>query len=305
MVPETRDEIINNLIETVWNNVQDEEFYIRRDVFKNLKKTIRKSLYQNDKIPQDLLLAKDKNNTHLPYPLLPPVSHTQTSGQNHPYSDADFDHLKSSNIWRVKGRFERHFVQPLPYPLAVICSTPPFLPPTPRIASRTTCIQTLILTTWRHLILWRYSQLRGAPKGSLLGKFRRWLTHIKKKHPQETSAISDSVEVILNSLTFQFMDNRYQNIESTDSFLMFKDFRDDKVLVFSQELSDLINRHALPEPLPRSVLRYSFEQSSFAGQNHLFSEADLNHLRSSNSMEMFPTEELQKEVFWGNSEDGR
>ncbi|TWW76504.1 hypothetical protein D4764_13G0011660 [Takifugu flavidus] len=60
----------------------------------------------------------------------------------------------------------------------------------------------------------RYSQLRGAPKGSLLGKFRRWLTHIKKKHPQETSAISDSVEVILNSLTFQFMDNRCSQLRS-------------------------------------------------------------------------------------------
>ncbi|TWW56172.1 hypothetical protein D4764_08G0001590 [Takifugu flavidus] len=46
MVPETRDEIINNLIETVWKYVQDEEFYIRRDVFKNIKKTFRKSLYK-------------------------------------------------------------------------------------------------------------------------------------------------------------------------------------------------------------------------------------------------------------------
>lgn len=107
---------------------------------------------------------------------------------------------------------------------------------------------------------------------SLLSKYfakvclMRTLTHLKKKHSQETSALGDSVESILNSLTSQLMEyNRDQKTESEDSFLlMFKDLHDDKVLVFSQELSDLIYRHALPEPLPRSLLRSSFEQNSFA-----------------------------------------
>lgn len=93
----------------------------------------------------------------------------------------------------------------------------------------------------------------------------RMLNHLKKKYSKETSTISDSVDIILISFTSQLMDNRYRNIENEDSFLlMFKDLHDDKVLVFSQQLSDLIYRHVLPEPLPRSVLRSSFEQSSFA-----------------------------------------
>eukprot|EP00066_Takifugu_rubripes_P016000 XP_011605266.1 PREDICTED: uncharacterized protein LOC105416889 [Takifugu rubripes] len=111
MVPETRDEIINNLIETVWNNIQDEEFYIRRDVFKNLKKTIRKSLYQNVVLHR----VKGRFERHvvqpLPYPLAvicsTPPSHTQNREQNQLYSNADFDHLAPSNSMEIRSFLEK------------------------------------------------------------------------------------------------------------------------------------------------------------------------------------------------------
>lgn len=55
MVPETRDEIIENLTQTIWNIVQDEQFYIHAEVFKNIEKKIGKSLYKNMSSPENVL----------------------------------------------------------------------------------------------------------------------------------------------------------------------------------------------------------------------------------------------------------
>ena len=96
----------------------------------------------------------------------------------------------------------------------------------------------------------------------------RILDHLKKKHSQETTAINQSAEMILSSLTSQFADGKSPNVDTEDSFLlMFRHLRGDKVLVFGQELSKLIYRHGLAEPLPRSVLGTSLEKSSFAHQS--------------------------------------
>ncbi|CAG06637.1 unnamed protein product [Tetraodon nigroviridis] len=55
MVPETRDELIDSLTETVWSNVQEEQFYIHAEVFKNIQKEIRRSLYKNLSSPENVL----------------------------------------------------------------------------------------------------------------------------------------------------------------------------------------------------------------------------------------------------------
>ena len=93
----------------------------------------------------------------------------------------------------------------------------------------------------------------------------RILDHLKKKHSQETTAINQSAEMILSSLTSQFADGKSPNVDTEDSFLlMFRHLRGDKVLVFGQELSKLIYRHGLAEPLPRSSSEESFAQQVHA-----------------------------------------
>ncbi|TWW73021.1 hypothetical protein D4764_15G0004150 [Takifugu flavidus] len=84
----------------------------------------------------------------------------------------------------------------------------------------------------------------------------RIFAKLKKKHPKQAKAKSDSVETILEKLSSQFLDQEDHNTECEDALVqVFTDLCGNKVLDFNQELSNEIYHHSVPEDPSPTVER--------------------------------------------------
>lgn len=97
----------------------------------------------------------------------------------------------------------------------------------------------------------------------------RVLAQVKKKHPQDIRAEScESVDSIIEGLSSQLLLGEPEESGRENIWMAFKHLPSDKVLVFTQELSNLIFGHTFSGPVPDSVLESQSEKKWPVPQSH-------------------------------------